>query len=138
MFGAAQTNQVNMQSRLYEQIDQMQNNMYVARGLLADVTSSASNLQATIEDTSMRMAEMSTFSGMTDNIFRWSWLLLVVLLIHQLRPKYNPLATSALGRSSSFLWQKFFNFMGAAQFSLSLSKPLGYCLSAAMPTSTWY
>lgn len=138
MFGAAQTIQVNMQSRLYEQIDQMQNNMYVARGLLADVTSSASNLQVTIEDTSMRMAQMTTFSDITENVFRWSWLLLLVFLIHQLRPRYNTLATSALGRSS-FPWQKYFNFMGAAQFSLSLSKKsLGYCLSATMPTSTWY
>lgn len=126
MFDSAQTTQVNMQSRLYEQIDQMQNNMYVARGLLAEVTSSASNLQATIEDTSTRMAQMTTLSGMTDKIFRWGWLLLVVLLIHQLCPKYNPFATSALGRPSSFPCQKFFNFMGAAQFSLSLSKPRGY------------
>ena len=59
-----------MQSRLYELIDQMQNNTYVARALLADVSTSASNLQATIEDTSTRMAQMAiTFNGMTRNIF---------------------------------------------------------------------
>lgn len=138
MFGAAQTIQVNTQSRLYQQIDQMQNNMYVAQGLLADVTSSASNLQATIEHTSTRMAQMTAFSGMTEKIFRWGWLLLLVFLIHQLRPKYTSLATSTLGRSSSFPWQEDFNFMGAAQFSLSFSKPLGFCLSATMPSSTWY
>lgn len=138
MFGVAQTNQVNVQSRLYEQIEHMQNNMYVARGLLADVTSSASNLQATIEGTSTRMAQIATISDMTENLLRWGWLLLVAFLLHQFRPNSTPLATSALGRSSSLPWSKDFNFMGAAQFLLFLSKPLGFCLSATMPTSTWY
>lgn len=84
IFGLAQTNQVKVQSQVYEQIEQMQNEMYVTRGLLADVSSSASNLQATIEGTSTRMAQqIATISGLTENVFRWGWLLLVVaFLIH--------------------------------------------------------
>lgn len=128
VFGAAQKTQVKMQSRLYEQIDQMQDNIFVARALLADVSSSASNLQTTIEDTSTRMAQMtSTFSGMAENIFRWTWpLLLVAFLIHQFCPKYNPLAMSALGKVLSFflllLLPKCFQiFMAVASFQLSLS-----------------
>lgn len=145
VFGLAQTNQVNVQSRLYEQIDQMQNNMYVARGLLADVTSSVSNLQATIEGTSTRMAQIATISGMTEKVFLWGWLLLVAFLLNQFRPNFTPLATSALlGKSLFFgpLWsRRDFNFSWVPlfQFPLSLSKPLGFYLSATMPAfSTWY
>lgn len=126
IFGLAQTNQVKVQSQVYEQIEQMQNEMYVARGLLAEVSSSASNLQATIEGTSTRMAQqIATISGMTEKVFRWGWLLLVVaFLLHQSRPLSisTPLGTSTLllGRSLfSFLFRpfgsKYFStFMGAA------------------------
>lgn len=136
IFGLAQTNQVKVQSQVYEQIEQMQNEMYVARGLLAEVSSSASNLQATIEGTSTRMAQqIATISGMTEKVFRWGWLLLVVaFLLHQSRPLSisTPLGMSALllGRSSSL---SFFALSGRSisqlswvplQFSLSLlSKP---------------
>ena len=95
----------------------MQDNIFVARALLADVSSSASNLQTTIEDTSTRMAQMTTtFSGMTENFFRWTWpLLLAAFLVHQLRPKYNPVAISAIGKVLSLFfhflfWQKCFKF----------------------------
>lgn len=140
IFGLAQTNQVKVQSQVYEQIEQMQNEMYVARGLLADVSSSASNLQATIEGTSTRMAQqVATINGMTE-VFRWGWLLLVVaFLLHHFRPPNNstPLGTSALILGRSFFSFSFFGpfgskdfstFIGAAQFSLSfLSKlPLGF------------
>lgn len=105
MFDLAQKNQVKVQSQVYEQIEQMQNEMYVARSLLADVSSSASNLQATIEGTSTRMAQqIMTISGMTEKVFRWGWLpLLVAFLLQQSRlvMNSNPLGTSALllGRS---------------------------------------
>lgn len=78
----------------------MQNNIFVARGLLADVTSSALNLQATIEGTSTRMVQIATIGGMTETVFRWGWLLLVAYLLNQFRPNTTPLAMSALlGRS---------------------------------------
>ena len=96
IFDLAQTNQADVQSRLYEQIDHMQNNIFVARGLLADVTSSALNLQATIEGTSTRMAQIATIGGMTETVFRWGWLLLVAYLLNQFLPNTTPLATSAL------------------------------------------
>lgn len=140
IFGLAQTNQVKVQSQVYEQIEQMQNEMNVARGLLADVSASASNLQATIESTSTRMAQqIMTISGITEKVFRWGWLpLLVAYLLHQSNPlnNSNPLGTSAslLGRSLfSFFFRPFGSkdfstFMGAAQFSLSLlsKPPLGF------------
>lgn len=134
-------NQVKVQSQVYEQIEQMQNEMNVARCLLADVSASASNLQATIEGTSTRMAQqIMTISGMTEKVFRWGWLpLLVAFLLHQSSPlnNSNPLGTSAslLGRSlfSFFVFRPFGSkdfstFMGAAQFSLSLlsKPPLGF------------
>lgn len=94
-----------MQSQLYKQIDEMQNKMYVAQGLLQDVSSSASNLQATIEGTWTRMAQIGTISGMTEDLFRWAWLLLVAFLLHQFRPNFStPLAMSALGKVSSSLF----------------------------------
>lgn len=78
----SQTNQVKVQSEVYEQIEQMQNEMSVARDLLAEVSSSASNLQVTIDGTSTRMAQqIATISGMTEKVFRWGWLLLVVAVL---------------------------------------------------------
>ena len=57
----------------------------------------------TYKPTSTRMTQMTTiFSGMTGNVFRWNLLLLLLaFLIHQICPKYNLFAMSALGKVPS-------------------------------------
>ena len=93
-FQAAQNRQAESQTRLY---DQMQTELYVARGLLADVTSSAVSLQAAVEDTSSKVANMAAFGGFTSTVLRWGWLSVVLLVLYLLSPRYAGFATAALG-----------------------------------------
>lgn len=94
---AAQILQANTQTHLHDQIDRMQTDMHVARGLLAEVTSSASSLQTAIEDTSSKIAQISRFGGFSAGILQWVWVLLAVFMIHQLSPRFAAYATAVLG-----------------------------------------
>jgi len=94
-FHAAQNRQAESQTRLY---DQMQTEIYVARGLLADVTSSAANLQAALEDTSSKVASLVTSGSLTTAVLRWGWLSLVIFVLYLLNPRYAGFATAAWSR----------------------------------------
>lgn len=96
-FHAAQTLQANTQTHLHDQIDRMQTDVHVARGLLAEMTSSASSLQSAIEDTSSKIAKISTLGGFTTVVVQWGWVLLAIFLIRQLSPRFAGYATAALG-----------------------------------------
>ncbi len=91
-FHAAQNRQAESQTRLY---DQMQTEMYVARGLLADVTSSAATLQAALEDTSSKVANLVTSGALTTTILRWGWLSLVLFVLYLFNPRYAGFAAAA-------------------------------------------
>jgi len=94
-FHAAQNRQAESQTRLY---DQMQTEMYVARGLLADVTSSAATLQAALEDTSSKVANLVTSGALTTTVLRWGWLSLVLFIFYLLNPRYAGFAAAAWSR----------------------------------------
>lgn len=95
-FHAAQTLQANMQTHLHDQIDRMHTDMHVARRLLAEVTFSASNLQTAIEDTSLKIAQISIFGGFTTVITQCGWVLLVVSIMYQFSFRSAGYATALL------------------------------------------
>ena len=75
----------------------MQTEIHVARGLLADITTSAASLQASVENTSTRIANMAALSGVTASFLRWGWLSLVVFIIYLLNPRYAGYLAAGLG-----------------------------------------
>ena len=75
----------------------MQVEMQVTRGLLADVTSSATTLQAAVDKASAKIAQMATFGGLSATVVQWSWLLLVILILYQLSPRIAGFATAGIG-----------------------------------------
>lgn len=75
----------------------MQTELYVARGLIADLTSSAASLQASVENAASKIATMATLSGVTTSILRWGWLSLVVFGLYQFSPRYAAFAMAATG-----------------------------------------
>ncbi|SLM36949.1 Nuclear fusion protein, KAR5 [Lasallia pustulata] len=93
-FHAAQTHYADTQTRLHEQL---QTEMYVARGLLAEVTNSATSLKESVEDASTKIAQMTLFGGITSTILRWGWLSLVIFVIYQFKPKFAGYAAASLG-----------------------------------------
>ena len=72
--------------------------MYVARGLLADVTSSATSLQATLDDTSSKVTNLAISGALTNTVLRWGWLTLLLFVLYLLKPQYTGFAAAALGR----------------------------------------
>ncbi len=94
-FHKAQTLQAETQTRLH---DQMQVEMHVTRGLLFDVTSSAANLQAAVDNTSVKIAQMATLGGFSTKFVQWSWLILVVFIIYQFNSKIAGYAAAAIGK----------------------------------------
>ncbi len=94
-FRAAQTLQAETQTRFH---DQMQVEMHVTRGLLSDVTSSAANLQAAVDNTSVKIAQMATLGGLPATVVQWSWLVLVVFIMYQLSPRIAGYMTAVVGK----------------------------------------
>ncbi|KAL8822151.1 MAG: hypothetical protein Q9191_007111, partial [Dirinaria sp. TL-2023a] len=90
---ASQSRQAELQARLY---DQMQTEMYVAHGLLAEVTSSAASLRNVVEDTSSKIADMAALGGFTNTFLRWGWLCLLVFVLYQFNPLYARYAAAAI------------------------------------------
>ena len=75
----------------------MQTELYVTRGLIADVTASAASLQVSVEKTASKIAAMATLGGVTTSILRWGWLSLVVFVLYQISPRYAAFAMAATG-----------------------------------------
>ena len=91
---ASQTHLAESQARLF---DQMRTDIYVARGLLADVISSAASLQLAVEDTSSKIADIAALGGFTNTFLRWGWLSLLLFILHQFNPVYARYAIAAIG-----------------------------------------
>ena len=72
--------------------------MYVARGLLADVTSSATSLQAALDDSSSKVANLTVSGALNNTVLRWGWLTLLLFVLYLLKPQYIGFTTAALGR----------------------------------------
>lgn len=81
----------------------MQTEIHVARVLLADITTSAASLQASVEDTSTRIANLAALSGVTASFLRWGWLSLVFFIIYLLNPRYAGYVAAG-GATILLLW----------------------------------
>ena len=90
-FNAAQNAQAELQTRLY---DQMQTEMYVAHGLLADITSSATYLQATLDDTTSKVASMTMSGSFTSRSIQLG---LVLYCLHLFKPRFAAIAAAVFG-----------------------------------------
>ncbi|KAI4234604.1 MAG: hypothetical protein LQ352_008166 [Teloschistes flavicans] len=82
------------QLRLHSQV---QIEMQVAQGLLADITASAATLQNTVHDTSSKVAHMVALGGVTNNVLNWGWSLIVLLMVYHFHPKAAGYAAATLG-----------------------------------------
>ncbi|KAI4199625.1 MAG: hypothetical protein LQ350_004500 [Teloschistes chrysophthalmus] len=82
------------QLRLHSQV---QIEMQVAQGLLADITASAATLQDTVHDTSSKVAHMVALGGVTNKILNWGWSLVVLLVVYHFHPKVAGYAAATLG-----------------------------------------
>ena len=118
----------------------MQTDLYLTQGLLADITSSASGLLVTIDETSTKIAQMATISDVVPMFFQWGWLILMVFIIYQFNPKYAGNVAAILGRyflrlfsRTTDLTQKVFFFLVNASGVLSNTKQM---LSDIIPADT--
>ncbi|KAL9576941.1 MAG: hypothetical protein Q9203_007629, partial [Teloschistes exilis] len=82
------------QLRLHSQV---QIEMQVAQGLLADITASAATLQDTVHDTSSKVAHMVALGGVTNKVLNWGWSLVVLLVVYHFHPKVAGYAAVTLG-----------------------------------------
>ncbi|KAL8799158.1 MAG: hypothetical protein Q9182_006095 [Xanthomendoza sp. 2 TL-2023] len=81
--------------------NQMEIELQVAQGLLADVTASAAALQATVLDVNSKIVHMATLGGFSNTIMSWGWSLMTLVVLYQLKPK---LAAAILGRLFRIAW----------------------------------
>ncbi|KAL9576094.1 MAG: hypothetical protein Q9212_007391, partial [Teloschistes hypoglaucus] len=82
------------QLRLHSQV---QIEMQVAQGLLADITASAATLQDTVHDTSSKVAHMVALGGVTNKVLNWGWSLVVLLVVYHFHPKVAGYAAATMG-----------------------------------------
>ena len=94
-FHTTQTLHADTQTHLH---DQLQTEMHIARGLLAEVTNSATSLKMSVEDASTKIAQMAIFGGISSTILRWGWLILLVFVIYQFNPRAAGYAAAILGK----------------------------------------
>ena len=79
----------------------MQVDMQVTRGLLDNVASSAAGLQATVDDTSAKIAQMALLSGITGRLLNWLYLVVVVIVLCLFNPNIARLV-AAVGCKSLY------------------------------------
>ena len=77
-FQAAQTRQAEMQARLH---NEMQVDMYITRGLLDNITSSATNLHTTIQTTSAFIGQLASLIGNLRGATGWIPTVICVILL---------------------------------------------------------
>lgn len=86
----AQELQAEAQLSLHDQIQ-------VAHGLLADITTSAISLRNAVEDTSSKIAHMASVGGVTGSIMRWAWMVLIIFVLYQFNPRIASYLATAFG-----------------------------------------
>ena len=99
-FQAAQTRQAELQTRLH---NDMQIEMQVTRGLLDNVTLSATGLHTTIQTTSALIGQFTSLIGNLGSVAGWIWpvtsTFLVLFALYQVSPRCAGYALGAIGRS---------------------------------------
>lgn len=78
---------------------QMQGELQVTQGLLADITASAVTLQATVQDAKSKIADMASYGGLPNVIMSWAWSLGILLVLYRFNPKVAGYAVTTLGES---------------------------------------
>ncbi|KAL8732581.1 MAG: hypothetical protein Q9181_003896 [Wetmoreana brouardii] len=96
---ATQTEDAKAQLHLHNQV---QIELQVAQGLLADITASAANLQSTVRDTSSKVAHMVALGSLTSMILNWGWSLVIIFILYHLHPRYAGYAAAFLGRRARY------------------------------------
>ena len=90
--------EANAQLRLSNQV---QTNLQVAQGLVADITTSAASLQASLQDTGSRVADIVAFGGfggLTKTVSLLAWCLVPLFVLYQVNSKYARYLATALGK----------------------------------------
>ncbi|KAL8925268.1 MAG: hypothetical protein Q9208_003558 [Pyrenodesmia sp. 3 TL-2023] len=91
---AIQTADAESQLQLHNQV---QIELQVAQGLLADISASAASLQATVQDTSSKVTNMVAIGGLSNTVLNWGWSLITILVLYQFHPKLGRYAVITLG-----------------------------------------
>ncbi|CAO1597068.1 hypothetical protein XANCAGTX0491_000897 [Xanthoria calcicola] len=89
-----QTADAEAQLRLSNQV---QVELQVARGLIADVTASAATLQASLHDTGSKVADIMALGGLTDQLRVLGWCLVSLFGFYLASPRLARYAVLALG-----------------------------------------
>ncbi|KAL8895415.1 MAG: hypothetical protein Q9192_003650 [Flavoplaca navasiana] len=90
--------EANAQLRLSNQV---QINLHVAQGLVANITTSAAFLQASLQDTGSRVADIVAFGGLgslTKTVSLLAWCLVPLFVLYQFNSKYARYLATALGK----------------------------------------
>lgn len=91
-----------MQARLH---NEMQIEMQVTRGLLDNITSSATGLHATIQTTSALLAQFSSLIGNLGSVTSWVWPVtssfVVLFVLYQISSRFAGYALGAISQSLS-------------------------------------
>ncbi|KAI4284743.1 MAG: hypothetical protein L6R38_001199 [Xanthoria sp. 2 TBL-2021] len=80
--------------------NQVQVELQVARGLIADITASAASLQASLHDTGSKVAHIVALGGLTDTVLSWAWCLVTLFVLYQFNSKYARYVAAALGMTT--------------------------------------
>ncbi|KAL8887571.1 MAG: hypothetical protein Q9215_004887 [Flavoplaca cf. flavocitrina] len=90
--------EANAQLRLSNQV---QINLQIAQGLVANITTSAASLQASLQDTGSRVADIVAFGGfggLTKTVSLLAWCLVPLFILYQFNSKYARYLATALGK----------------------------------------
>ena len=97
IFHAAQTRQVELQSRLH---DQLQIEMQTTRGLLDEATSSATSLKATVDSTAALVGKLSSLTDITRWIPTVGVGVMLLLALYLIYPTYAGYLATAISKRS--------------------------------------
>ena len=108
-----------MQARLH---NEMQIEMQVTRGLLDNITLSATGLHATIQMTSALIGQFGSLISNLGSVTSWIWptisTFVILLVLYQVSPRYAGRALGGIGQSPLDIFAFATNNNFAATFSL--------------------
>lgn len=81
--------------------NQVQIDLQVAQGLVANITTSAASLQASLQETGSRVADivaLGGLGGLTKTVSLLAWWLVLLFVLYQFNSKYARYVATALGK----------------------------------------
>ena len=70
--------------------------MHDVRAVVAEVMTSASRLQDSVEDTSSKLAQMASLGGIADVVFKWGGLSAIVFVLYHVAPSASARVAGAI------------------------------------------